>query len=61
MKRIVMFGLALGIAGGLLGVALAALGLPMLLRLQNYPEQSLDELARTAAAGARNGVVIDDA
>lgn len=35
--------------------------LPMLLRVQNYPEQALEELARTAAAGARNGVVIDDA
>lgn len=39
----------------------SGLGLPMLLRVLNYPEQSLDELARTAAAGARNGVVIDDA
>ncbi len=39
----------------------SGLSLPMLLRVQNYPEQSLDELARTAAAGARNGVVIDDA
>ena len=39
----------------------SGVGLPMLLRVLNYPEQSLDELARTAAAGARNGVVIDDA
>ena len=39
----------------------SGLGLPMLMRVLNYPEQSLDELARTAAAGARNGVVIDDA
>ncbi|MFY2762974.1 PTS sugar transporter subunit IIA [Arenimonas sp. MALMAid1274] len=39
----------------------SGLSLPMLLRVQNYPEQDLDELARTAAAGARNGVVIDDA
>lgn len=39
----------------------SGLSLPMLLRVQNYPEQPLDELARTAAAGARNGVVIDDA
>lgn len=39
----------------------SGLGLPMLLRVLNYPEQSLDELARTAAAGARNGVVVDDA
>ncbi|PZO08652.1 MAG: PTS fructose IIA subunit family protein [Lysobacteraceae bacterium] len=35
--------------------------LPMLLRVQNYPEQDLDELCRTAAAGARNGVVVNDA
>lgn len=40
---------------------ISGLSLPMLLRVQNYPEQDLDELARTAAAGARNGVVIDDA
>ena len=39
----------------------SGLGLPMLLRVLNYPEQTLDDLARTAAAGARNGVVIDDA
>lgn len=39
----------------------SGLCLPMLLRVQNYPEQPLEELARTAAAGARNGVVIDDA
>mgnify|MGYP001172543003 CR=1 FL=1 len=40
---------------------ISGLSLPMLLRAQNYPEQGLDELARTAAAGARTGVVIDDA
>lgn len=39
----------------------SGLSLPMLLRVQNYPELDLDELARTAAAGARNGVVVDDA
>ena len=39
----------------------SGLGLPMLLRVLNYPDQPLDELARTAAAGARNGAVIDDA
>lgn len=39
----------------------SGLGLPMLLRVMNYPEQDLDDLARTAAAGARNGVVVDDA
>ena len=39
----------------------AGLSLPMLLRVMNYGEQTLDELARTAANGARNGVVLDDA
>jgi PTS system ascorbate-specific IIA component len=39
----------------------SGLCLPMLLRVQNYPEQGLEELTRTAAAGARNGVVVDDA
>ena len=39
----------------------SGLSLPMLLRVLNYAEQSLDELALTAAAGARNGVVLDDA
>lgn len=38
----------------------SGLGLPMLLRAFNYAEQPLDELARTAAAGARNGILIDD-
>jgi PTS system ascorbate-specific IIA component len=39
----------------------SGLNLPMLLRVLNYPEQSLDELATTAAAGARSGVVVDSA
>jgi PTS system ascorbate-specific IIA component len=39
----------------------AGLSLPMLLRVMNYSEQGLDDLARTAAAGGRNGVVLDDA
>ncbi|MBP3983022.1 PTS fructose IIA subunit family protein [Pseudoxanthomonas helianthi] len=39
----------------------AALSLPMLLRVMNYSEQTLDELPATAAAGARNGAIIDDA
>lgn len=39
----------------------SGLSLPMLLRVFNYAEQSLDDLARTAAAGGRNGVVNDDA
>jgi len=40
---------------------ISGLSLPMLLRVFNYAEQPLDDLARTAAAGARNGVMIDDA
>ncbi len=39
----------------------SGLSLPMLLRVMHYAEQDLDELARTAAAGGRNGVVIDHA
>lgn len=39
----------------------SGLSLPMLLRVMHYAEQELDELARTAAAGGRNGVVIDHA
>ncbi|AVP95966.1 PTS fructose IIA subunit family protein [Ahniella affigens] len=38
---------------------ISGLNLPMLLRIMNYPEQSLDELISTATAGARNGVVVD--
>ena len=39
----------------------SALSLPMLLRVMNYSEQGLDELPAIAAAGARNGVIHDDA
>lgn len=39
----------------------SGLSLPMLLRVMNYPEQTLDELALTAAAGGRNGIVLDHA
>ncbi|KAF1718521.1 PTS fructose IIA subunit family protein [Pseudoxanthomonas yeongjuensis] len=39
----------------------SALSLPMLLRVMNYPEQELDQLPATAAAGTRNGAIIDDA
>ena len=39
----------------------AGLSLPMLLRVMNYPELPLDELPAVAAAGARNGVLHDDA
>jgi len=39
----------------------SGLNLPMLLRVLNYPEQSLAELVQTAASGGRAGVVIDHA
>ncbi len=39
----------------------SALSLPMLLRVMNYAEQGLDELPATAAAGTRNGAIVDDA
>jgi PTS system ascorbate-specific IIA component len=39
----------------------SAVSLPMLLRVMNYPEQGLDDLALTAAGGGRNGIVIDHA
>lgn len=39
----------------------SGLSLPMLLRVMNYPEQALDAMPATAAAGARNGVLLDDA
>ena len=39
----------------------SALSLPMLLRVMNYADLDLDELPAVAAAGARNGAIIDDA
>jgi len=39
----------------------AALSLPMLLRVMNYAELPLEDLPTVAAAGARNGVILDDA
>ena len=39
----------------------SALSLPMLLRVMNYAEQGLDQLPATAAAGSRNGAIVDDA
>jgi PTS system mannose-specific IIA component len=39
----------------------SGLNLPMLLRVLNYPEQSLSELAQTAASGGRTGIHIDHA
>lgn len=39
----------------------SAVSLPMLLRVMNYADLELDELPAVAAAGARNGVIHDDA
>ncbi|MCD7098639.1 PTS fructose IIA subunit family protein [Stenotrophomonas sp. MMGLT7] len=39
----------------------SALSLPMLMRVMNYPERDLQELPAIAAAGTRNGAIIDDA
>lgn len=39
----------------------SALNLPMVLRVMNYADLDLDELPAIAAAGARNGVILDDA
>jgi len=39
----------------------SGLSLPILLRVMNYSELPLDELPAVAAAGARNGVIHDDA
>lgn len=39
----------------------SGLNLPMLLRVLNYAEQPLDELAQIAASGGRGGIFIDHA
>ena len=39
----------------------AGLSLPMLMRVCNYPDQLLDELALTAVSGGKTGVVLDHA
>jgi PTS system mannose-specific IIA component len=39
----------------------SAVNLPMLLRVMNYADLSLDELPAIASTGARNGVIVDDA
>ncbi len=39
----------------------SGLNLPMLLRVLNYAEQPLDELAHIAASGGRGGIFIDHA
>jgi len=38
----------------------AGANLPMLLRVMNYPEQTLSELQSTASVGGRNAVQLDD-
>lgn len=38
----------------------AGVNLPMLLRVMNYPEQSLGDLQSTASVGGRNAVQLDD-
>ena len=39
----------------------SAVSLPMLLRVMNYAEMDLEEIPNVAGAGARNGVIHDDA
>jgi PTS system ascorbate-specific IIA component len=46
-------------AKGLVVRRVSGLNLPMLLRVLNYPEQSLEELTQTAASGGRAGIHID--
>ncbi|MEO8459107.1 MAG: PTS fructose IIA subunit family protein [Dokdonella sp.] len=41
--------------------SVSGLNLPMLLRVLNYPEQSLEELTETAASGGRSGIFVDHA
>ena len=54
----------IGLSLGALGVRLrcvSGLNLPMLLRVLNYAEKPLDELAEIAAGGGRGGIFIDHA
>ncbi|WP_243039210.1 PTS sugar transporter subunit IIA [Dyella sedimenti] len=54
----------IGLSLGALGVRLrcvSGLNLPMLLRVLNYAEKPLDELAEIAATGGRGGIFIDHA
>ena len=51
--RLVSYGVAIRRVSGL--------NLPMLLRVLNYADQPLDQLAQIAASGARGGVVLDTA
>jgi PTS system ascorbate-specific IIA component len=54
----------IGLSLSALGVRLrcvSGLNLPMLLRVLNYAEKPLDELAEIAASGGRGGIFIDHA
>jgi PTS system ascorbate-specific IIA component len=54
----------IGLSLSALGVRLrcvSGLNLPMLLRVLNYAEKPLDELAEIAASGGRGGIFIDGA
>ncbi len=54
----------IGLSLGELGVHLhcvSGLNLPMLLRVLNYADKPLDELAEIAASGGRGGILIDHA
>jgi PTS system mannose-specific IIA component len=54
----------IGLSLGALGVHLrcvSGLNLPMLLRVLNYADKPLDELAEIAASGGRGGIFIDHA
>ena len=54
----------IGLSLSALGVHLrcvSGLNLPMLLRVLNYAEKPLDELAEIAASGGRGGIFIDHA
>ena len=54
----------IGLSLGALGVHLrcvSGLNLPMLLRVLNYADKPLDELAEVAASGGKGGILIDKA
>lgn len=54
----------IGLSLGAIGVSLrcvSGLNLPMLLRVLNYAQKPLDELAEIAASGGRDGIFIDGA
>ena len=54
----------IGLSLGALGIHLrcaSGLNLPMLLRVLNYADKPLDELAEVAASGGRGGIFIDHA